>query len=33
MVLAVAMTVYSLGVYMQRYGGVLFRPASSGRVA
>jgi phosphatidylglycerophosphate synthase len=33
MVLAVGMTLYSLGVYLQRYGGVLFRPASSGRVA
>jgi CDP-diacylglycerol---glycerol-3-phosphate 3-phosphatidyltransferase len=33
MILAVAFTLYSLGLYLQRYGGVLLRSANAGRIA
>jgi CDP-diacylglycerol---glycerol-3-phosphate 3-phosphatidyltransferase len=33
MLLAVALTVYSLWLYLQRYGGVVLRPATPGRTA
>jgi hypothetical protein len=32
MLLAIALTLYSLGLYLQRYGSLLLRPASARRV-
>jgi phosphatidylglycerophosphate synthase len=33
MALAVCFTLYSFGLYLQRYGGILFRSASAGHIA
>jgi phosphatidylglycerophosphate synthase len=33
MLIAVALTLYSLGLYLQRYGAILWRPANAGRTA
>jgi hypothetical protein len=33
MTIALVLTFYSLGLYLQRYGRLLLRPASAGRAA